>query len=104
MTRRQDSRLEVVNAEGLLQVLRDVIVRRTADGAFVAIGNEAGIRGELLTIYIAADGNQPVQVRVTDSYPTLIGGCVRHEIRLMPLDHSEPGDVIAERDDSSEGA
>jgi hypothetical protein len=80
------------------------MVHRTADGEFVAIGTQAGTPGEVLTIYIAADGNRPIQVRVTDSYPTIVAGSVRHEIRLRPVDPAEPGGFIAERDGSLERA
>ncbi len=103
MTRRRDSRLEIANTEGVLRVLRDVTVNRTDDGDFIVIGSEAGTPGEVLTIQIAADGNRPVLVRVTDSYPTIIGGRVRHELRLMPFNREVVQAPMAARDRSSEG-
>jgi hypothetical protein len=102
MTRRQDARLEMVNAEGVLRIFRDVVVHRIGDAEFFAIGSEAGIPGQVLTIYIAADGNRPVLVRVTDSYPRIVGGRVRHVLRLMPLDSKRPDRFFATRDHSSE--
>ncbi len=96
--RRRDSRLEIVNAEGVLRVLRDVIVDRTDHREFVALSTEAGVKGEVLTIYFAKDGNAPVSVRVVDSRPTMVEGSVRHRLRLMtvqdaagPLDRTRTG-------------
>lgn len=103
MSRRRESRLEIVNAEGVLRILRDVVVRRTADGEFIVIGGEAGIRGEVLTIHVAADGNKPVPVRVIDSHPTIVGGCVRHQLRLMPLEREASRPVHVTGDRRAEG-
>jgi hypothetical protein len=102
--RRRESRLEIVNAEGVLRVLRDVMVRRTDEGEFVAISTEAAIKGELLTIYFASDGNKPIPVRVLDSQPAIIDGSVRHQLRLTsvarevvtPLDTTHDGYAEAE--------
>lgn len=84
--RRRDSRMDFLNTDGVLRVLRDVIVRRTERDEFVALSSEAGIKGETLTIYFANDGNKPVPVRVIDSCPTIVEGFVRHQLRLTCLD------------------
>jgi hypothetical protein len=84
--RRRDSRLEVVNAEGVLRVLRDVMVRRTDNAEFIAISGEPGVRGEVLTIFLAKDGHAPFSVRVVDSKPTMVEGSVRHQLRLRSVD------------------
>jgi hypothetical protein len=84
--RRRDSRMDFVNTDGVLRVLRDVIVRRIERDQFIAVSSEAGIKGEILTIYFATDGNKPVPVRVIDSHPTIVEGFVRHQLRLTCLD------------------
>jgi hypothetical protein len=84
--RRRASRMDFVNADGVLRVLRDVVVRRTERDEFIAVASEAGVKGEILTIYFAADGNKPVPVRVIDSRPTIVEGSVRHQLRLTCLD------------------
>jgi hypothetical protein len=102
--RRRQSRSEIVNAEGVMRVVRDVTVRRTERGELVALSAEAGISGEILTIHFASDGNTPVPVRVIGSKPVMVDGSLRHELRLTSLD-GEPspprdaaphGDVEAE--------
>ena len=79
-------------------MLRDVIVDRTDHREFVALSTEAGVKGEVLTIHFAKDGNAPVPVRVVDSRPTMVEGSVRHQLRLMtvedavgPLDRTRTG-------------
>jgi hypothetical protein len=92
--RRRDSRLEMLNADGVLQVMRDVMVRRIEGRDYLAISSEAGRKGEVLTIYIASHGNQPVAVRVVDSHPTIVDGSVRHQIRLRALDGEALGSGV----------
>ena len=102
--RRRNSRYEIVNADGVLRVWRDVTGRRTADGGYAVISTEAAIKGQLLTLYFASGTRAPLSVRVADSFPTLVDGLVRHQLHLIPLarDRSGPfgatdnGDVEAE--------
>jgi hypothetical protein len=89
--RRRDSRLEVVNAEGVLRVWRDVVGYRTDAGEYLVISSEAQIRGEQLSIYLASGGNEPIRVRVLDSQPTILDGSVRHQLRLAPLECETSG-------------
>ena len=84
--RRRDSRLEIINAEGVLRVVRDVTVHRIDHHEFLVISSEAGVKSELLTIHFANDGNKPVPVRVVDSRPTMVDGTLRHQLRLATLD------------------
>ena len=84
--RRRDSRSEMVNAEGVMRVLRDVTLRRTGRGEFVVLSMEAGVNGEVVTIHVASEGNAPVPVRVISSRPVIVDGLVRHELRLASLD------------------
>ena len=89
--RRRDSRFEIVNAEGVLRVWRDVTGRRTAGGEYAVISTEAAVKGELLTLYFASGVREALSVRVADSYPTLVDGLVRHQLHLVPLTRDGAG-------------
>jgi hypothetical protein len=78
----------MINGEGVLRVVRDVLVRRVEGDEFIAISGAAGRKGDVLTIYFASDCDSPVPVRVADSAPTIIDGAVRHELRLTRHDPS----------------
>lgn len=83
--RRRDSRMEVGNTDGVLRVWQDVSGQRTANGDYLVISNEARLKGERLTMYLATS-EQPVDVTVLDSRPTMVSGLVRHQLRLQPVD------------------
>jgi hypothetical protein len=91
--RRRESRLEMVDAEGVIKVLRDVMVRRGDGREFVARSSEPGVAGEILTIQFASDGYGPVPVRVVASEPILRDGALQHQLRLTTLDR-EPSAPI----------
>jgi hypothetical protein len=93
--RRRDSRFEIVNADGVLRVWRDVTGHRTDAGRYAVISSEAGIKGEVLTIYFAGATNEAVSVRVIDSHPTIVDGLVRHQLSLIALDAQVPGSLEA---------
>lgn len=104
MAGRRETRFEIVNAEGVLRVLRDVVVRTSSGEGIVAISNEPGLAGEVLTIQLASEGNAPRAVRVIDSRPTMVAGQVRHRLRLAPIETSAsdltgtPGEPAAIRE------
>jgi hypothetical protein len=83
--RRRSSRLQVLNAEGVLRVWRDVVGHRTDAGEYVVVTDEAGIKGECLTVYFASRESIPMPVRVVDSQPIILDGSVHHQLRLSPL-------------------
>jgi hypothetical protein len=83
--RRRSSRLQVLNAEGVLHVWRDVIGHRTDAGDYLVVSDEAGIKGERLTVYFASRESAPIAVRVVDSQPIICDGLVQHQLRLSPL-------------------
>jgi hypothetical protein len=88
--RRRNARFEIANAEGVLRVLADVSMHRGNGHDFVAIGTEAALPGELVTIHIAGTGD--VRARVVDSRPVMVDGVVRHRVRLEALAHdTQPG-------------
>lgn len=100
--RRRDSRFEIVNADGVLRVWRDVTGHRTDAGRYAVISSEAAIRGEVLTIYFAGATSEAVSVRVVDSQPTIVDGRVRHQLSLIALDAQVPGSLEATHADDME--
>ena len=89
--RRRGSRVQVVNADGVLRAWRDVVGHRTGNGDYLVVSNEAGIKGERLTVYLATAEQQPISVRVVDSRPIVRDGSVQHELRLSPLETTSSG-------------
>lgn len=83
--RRQSSRLQILSAEGVLRVWRDVTGHRTDRGEYLIVSDQAGIKGERLTVYLASGESAPVPVRVVESQPIICDGAVLHELRLSPL-------------------
>jgi len=85
--RRNQSRVNFVNSSGVLRVSRDVAVEEIVDDVFVAVSDEPGIVGDLLTI--ACSVNQvpeTVTVVVTASRPRMVNGVVKHELKLKRAD------------------
>jgi hypothetical protein len=90
--RRRNFRHGVMNAEGVLRVLRDVTVSRAAADEFVAISTEPAVRGERLTLERTVDGRTVVEaVLVVEAKPALVRGSLRHRLRLRGLDRSAAG-------------
>ena len=85
--RRNHSRVTFVNSHGVLRVSRDVVIQKTADHEFVAMSNEPGVPGDVLTIAFSTTGGRETQiVRVMASRPVLVKGVVKHELRLERVD------------------
>lgn len=69
--------------QGVLQVVRDVVVQSAGEGDWCVLGREPGVVGELLTLEGGeADRPQRQKVRVTGSRPVLVNGAVRHQLQL----------------------
>lgn len=99
--RRRDPRVEIDNAEGVMRVWQDVSGYHTASGDYVVISNEARLKGDRLTMYLATS-DRPVHVQVLDSRPTMLNGLVRHQLRLQPMAESVTGTQQARHDDGLE--
>src|SRR5262245_33289132 len=85
--RRTQSRVNLVNSSGVLRVSRDVVVEGIVDDAFVAVSDEPGIVGDVLTIACCVNQvRQTVTVLVTASRPRLVNGVVKHELKLKRVD------------------
>jgi hypothetical protein len=84
--RRGYQRMEVDGGQGVLRVLRDVVVQPTDSNEWVAVGREAGVVGEVLTLDRNDHQCEPsLRVRVSESQPVIVRGTVRHRIRLERL-------------------
>jgi hypothetical protein len=95
--RRRSSRVQMLNADGVLRVWRDVVGHRTEAGEYVVVSNEAGVKGERLTVYLASAEQSPIPVRVVESRPIIRDGSMQHELRLSPLDREGFGSHDATR-------
>lgn len=89
--RRRSSRLQVLNADGVLRVWRDVVGHRTEAGDYLVVGSEPGIKGEHLTVYLVNGEPRSIPVRVVDSQPIVRDGSVQHQLRLSPLEQRLSG-------------
>jgi len=85
--RRSHVRFEVIQSpEGVLRVLRDVLVQSADLREVVAISREPGVLGEAVTVELSAE--QPgagVHARVVESQPVVVNGTVRHRLRLEAI-------------------
>jgi hypothetical protein len=81
--------------EGILQVLRDVIVHRDGDQEWIAIGREPAVVGEILMLDVdEGDVRRRLTMCVIESRPIIIDGDMRHRIRLQS---DEPQPVLFEQ-------
>jgi hypothetical protein len=73
--------------EGVIRILRDVIVERSRDNEWIAISLEAAVVGETLVLdFWEGESRRSITVRVLESRPVIVDGDVRHRIRL----HADP--------------
>lgn len=96
--RRRSSRLQVLNADGVLRVWWDVTGFRSDASEYLVISDEAAVKGEHLTMYLASDTQRPIPVRVVDSQPMILDGTVQHQLRLSPLEAETFGPLDTARD------
>ena len=87
--RRGHYRFGEVNAEGTLRLLRDVTVHRHGADEFIAMSGEPAAHGELLTLEPADVGTgAAIAVCVVDSRPAMVGGKIRHRLRLKAVERA----------------
>jgi hypothetical protein len=99
--RRRHPRYEIVNAEGVLRVLRDVILDRSNAPELVAIASEPGLRGEIVTVHVAGERAR-LTATIVDSRPVVVDGGIRHRLRLTPVAKKTKRNVRARRRDVRE--
>jgi hypothetical protein len=85
---RRHARFECEDTEGVLRVLRDVVVRRMKNGDLVATGTEPGQVGEEVMVHVTGQKGGDVRARVVDSRLVLVEGFIRHRIRLATVDRT----------------
>ena len=85
--RRSHVRFEVIQSpEGVLRVLRDVLVQSADQREVVAISREPGVLGEAVTVEVsAAQTGAGVHARIVESQPVVVNGTVRHRLRLEAI-------------------
>ena len=84
--RRSHARFAVLQSpEGVLRVLRDIIVQSSTDDHIVALSREPGVLGELVSVEFPAEANGVVRARVHESQPIVVDGTVRHQLRLQHI-------------------
>jgi len=85
--RRSHLRFDVVQSpDGVLRVMRDVVVQSVAHNEVIAISREPGLLGEAVTVDVSAE--QPgsgMHARVVESQPVVVNGTVRHRLRLETI-------------------
>ena len=81
--RRSHTRFAMLRSpEGVLRVLRDVVIQSTTDEHIVAISREPGVLGESVSVQLSAQEGAAVPARVLESHPIVVDGSVRHQLRL----------------------
>src|SRR5215831_6778249 len=83
--RRSHVRFEVVpTSEGVLRILRDVVVIGIHEGEITVLSREPGIVGETLHFQFAgAPETSNARATVVESRPVIVDGIVRHRLRLQ---------------------
>lgn len=72
--------------DGGFQFLEEVLVESIGDQEFSVISVTPGRQDELLTLDLTASGPPlTTEARVVESRPVLIGGVVRHRLRLAAV-------------------
>ena len=81
--RRSHARFAVLRSpEGVLRVLRDIVIQSSTSEHIVAVSHEAGVRGELVSVHLPAHDDSALLARVLESQPIVVDGSVRHQLRL----------------------
>ena len=76
--------------EGVLRVLRDVMVYRIGDQEWIAVGREPAVVGEILMLDVNdGDSRKRLTMCVVESRRVMLDGEVRYRIRLQ-LDELPP--------------
>ena len=84
--RRRAARFSLLNAEGMLTVLRDVVIQTTDTGVLVVIDAEPREPGEMVTMdSMLGDNVVTIAVEVITCRPIIRDGQVLHEIVMKPV-------------------
>jgi hypothetical protein len=92
--RRSHARYAVLQSpEGVLRVLKDVVIQRTVHDHTIALSREPGILGELVMVQFPTDNEAGVQALVQESQPVMVDGSLRHQLRLRHVDSAASVEV-----------
>jgi hypothetical protein len=81
--RRSHARFEMLQSpEGVLRVVRDVVIQSTTNEHIVAISAEPGVLGTSVSVQLSAHDDSVVPACVLESQPIVIDGHVKHQLRL----------------------
>src|SRR5262245_17162629 len=85
--RRSHPRYAVLpSPEGVLRVMRDVVVQSTTPEQLVVVARLPGVRGELVSLQSLNDAGETVLAQIVDSQPVIVDGSLRHRLHLRQLD------------------
>jgi hypothetical protein len=68
--------------EGVLRVLRDIVVQSATHEHMVVISRHPSVLGELVSVQSPHDAGTDVAARVLESHPIVVDGSVRYQLRL----------------------
>ena len=85
--RRMHQRQVMTDCNGTLYVSSDIAVEYRSDTELIATAERAHMPGEVLSIELVNNDAQ-ICVRVTESGPILVGGKLRHRLRLTAIRRS----------------
>ena len=99
MGRRSYQRYSVLpTSEGVLRVLRDVVVQSATDRELVVFSSEPGVLQTTMALELRESlaAPRPLSVRVVESQPVVTNGTVRHRLTLSVVDSSALASVSEE--------
>jgi hypothetical protein len=82
--RRSHVRFEVIpSSEGVLRLLRDVLVVSAEEDEAVVLSRDPGVVGETLMLEIPGAQASSGQATVVECRPVIVDGTMRHRLRLQ---------------------
>jgi hypothetical protein len=82
--------------EGHFRVLQDVVVQLEGAGQLVALGHAPGVVGEIVRLDLSGGGRTvSLDVRIGESRPVMVDGCVRHRVSLEPVTSIADNEPVA---------
>ena len=87
--RRSHARFSVLRSpEGVLRVLREVVIQSATENQIIAVSEHPGVLGEVVAVKLAAQDPQCLHARVLESQPIVVDGNVKHQLRLHQISPS----------------
>ena len=88
--RRSHQRFAVLNSpEGVLRVMRDVVVQSETLEQLVVVSQQQGVLGETVSVQSPHEDAAVVTAQVLDSQPIVVDGSIRHQLRLHQVSRSD---------------